>query len=225
MKRVSLLTIILLIALPLSSAATDSICPGSEVIVASAENAEMESTCDAVRLGDAFLKTLGLKISTGLTITLYNELPRNGQQHSIGYYDSCSNEIRILNYDAVLKFSTKAPPAFGVMLSKAIWCSYVVHELAHAESEKQFSSGVPKCTASEYIASVAQLATLPPAELAKIVSNYADVSGFDKKEEITMAFYMLDPSRFSVNAFLHYLKPENGPGFIKRLLHEGLSDD
>lgn len=110
-------------------------------------------------------------------------------------------------------------------MSPAIWGSYVIHELAHAASQKKFVPGVSICTANEYIAAVVQISTLPSGERKTIMRNYPEVAGFDKKEEITMAYYMLDPSKFMLNSYLHYSKPENGLKFIRRLFIEGLPDD
>jgi hypothetical protein len=224
MKNPAMLITLLFLAAPLPVLATLTPCTDSEIMV-EAEEAACKSVCDAVHIGDTFLTSIGLQQSGSLSITLFKELPRNGQHHSVGYYDSRSNEIRLMDYEATLSASRKSPPAFGVLMSPAIWRSYIIHELAHAAAQKKFASGVSIHTASEYIASVAQLATQPSSEREEMLRNYPELSGFDKPEEITMAFYMLDPSKFSINAYLHYSKPENGLLFIKRLLREGLSDN
>jgi hypothetical protein len=225
MRNPAMLIALLFLAAPLPAGSAQAApCNGSEIMV-EADEAACKSVCDAVQIGETFLKSIGLQQLGSLSITLFKELPRNGKSHSIGYYNSRSNEICLLDYETILDASRQSPPAFGVLMSPAIWRSYVIHELAHAAAQKMFASGVSVCTASEYIASVAQLATLPSSEREKILSNYPELSGFDRPEEITMAFYLLDPSKFAVNAYLHFSKPENGLLFIKRLLREGLPVD
>jgi hypothetical protein len=225
MKYVLVFMTLLFLAAPLSAETTQVTCLDSKVIVFAETKTMCKKVCEAVQLGDAFIKSIDLKLPEKLTITLFKELPSNGQHHSMGYYDSHSNEIRLLDYETALTASMQSPPSFGIKMSPAIWSSYVIHELAHAAAQKKFSPGVSVCTASEYIAAVVQISTLPLNERKTIMQNYPEVAGFDKKEEITMAYYMFDPSKFMLNAYLHYSKPENGLKFIRRLFSEGLSDD
>ena len=175
-------------------------------------------------LGGSSLNLIELPRPEGVTIKLFKALPENGQHNSIGCYDSRNNEIRVLNFEAALYASQQSPPALRVSLNMAIWRSYVIHELAHASCQKEFAQGFSICTSTEYIACVAQLATLPNKEREAILTNYSELSGFDNSSEITTTFYALDPGAFSVNAYLHYSKPENGPQFIKKLLRAGLPD-
>jgi len=224
MKYLPIFLALLFSASPLPAETTKVSCLDSKVIVFAETKTICENICDAVRLGDVFIKSIDLNLPDKLTITLFKELPKNGQHHSLGYYDSRSNEIRLLDFETALAASTQSQPSFGVMMSPTIWRSFIIHELAHAAAQKKFASGVSTCTASEYIAAVVQISTLPLAELKTIMRNYPEVAGFDKKEEITMAYYMLDPSKFMLNAYLHYSKPENGLKFIRRLLSEGLPD-
>ena len=225
MKSFALFVTLFLVALPLSAWTMQESCNGSKIMVDAEKRAEIENVCNAVQIGDNFLTSVGLKLSGDLIVTLVKELPKNGSYHSIGYFNSRSSEIYLLSYEAALNASHESVPSFGILMNPPIWGSYVVHELGHFAAQKRFASGISIRTASEYIASVAQLATLPSVEREKIIRNYPELSGFDKPEEITMAFYLLDPSKFTVNAYLHYSKPENGLSFINRLLSEGLSDD
>ena len=225
MKCLPMLMALLFFAVPLSAETTQVSCLGTKVIVFAETKTMCENVCDSVRLGDAFIKSIDLTLPEKLTITLCKVLPSNGQHHSMGYYDSRSDEIHLLDYETVLTASRQSPTSFGVMMSPTIWSSYIIHELAHAAAQKKFASGVSICTASEYIAAVVQISTLPSGDRKTIMLNYPEIAGFEKKEEITMAYYMLDPSKFMLNAYLHYSKPENGLKFIRRLLSEGLPDD
>lgn len=214
-----------LFVVPGLAAAASVTCAQSKVTVAAETIQEIESVCATALNGITYLMTIGLNLSGRLNIRLTKVMPINGFESAIGQYDSRSNEIYLLDYKTALSRSRRSPPAFGVPMNPAIWHGYVVHELAHAAAHDKFVTGVSVLAANEYIASVAQFATLPCAERDKIVRNYQEISGFEKAEEITYGYYLLDPSRFAVNAYLHFSRPENGLTFIKRLLREGLPGD
>jgi hypothetical protein len=48
----------------------------------------------------------------------------------------------------------------------------------------------------------------------------ADVSGsgFEKEEQISEMYYYLSPYQFGVNAYRHFLRPENGARFFKSVI-------
>lgn len=224
MKGVSLLVVLFLFRGTPEAFAVRRACPGEAVVVTAASSDEYESVCAAVRHGTPFLKSLGLVLPDGLTLTLDGAPQGKSADHAFGYYDPRSNSIHLLNYRAALDAS-RAAPSFGVPFDTAIWRSYIIHELAHAAAQGAFRRGAQRHTASEYIASVSQLATLAPDELARIFQNYGGLSGFDGEEDITLNYYLLDPAQFAINSFLHYLKPGNGGAFVRQILLNGLPDE
>jgi hypothetical protein len=225
MKYLLLLLLIFFSAGPLPSWGARIRCADTGVTVVAEKRGDLEGVCGAVQNGAVFLQSIGLKLSPGLVIKICKRLTSNGYHNAIGQYDSHSDEISVLDHQTALKDSRTSAPAFGVTRNRIIWRSYIVHELAHAAAQRKFAPGMPTHTASEYIACVTQLATLPPKERQTILRNYSESTGFDHQEQITMSYYQLDPCRFSVNAYLHFSKPENGPRFVKRLLQQGLPDD
>jgi hypothetical protein len=42
--------------------------------------------------------------------------------------------------------------------------------------------------------------------------------GFPDESKITTIVYLFDPLRFGVEAYRHYLRSENGPGFLRKIL-------
>lgn len=225
MKKLTIFIALILLSAPFSVYSVQINCKGKDIIVIAEGEADCEAVCDAVEIGGPFLESLDLPIPGGITIKLFKALPENAQHNSIGCYDRRSKEISVLNYEAALNASRQLPSAFRVLMNRAIWQSFVIHELAHASSQNKFAQGLSICTATEYIACVVQLATLPNKDRENILSNYIYLSGFDYPAQITITFYALDPGAFSVNAYLHYSKPENGPRFIKKLLREGLPNE
>jgi hypothetical protein len=225
MKKVAILIAFILLSAPFSVHSVRINCKHKDIVVIAEKETDCEAVCDAVEIGEPFLASVDLPIPMGIAIKLFKNLSRSGQHNSIGCYDPRNHEIRVLTIEAALNASSLSPTEFGILMNRAIWQSYVIHEIAHASSEKKFATGVSKCAASEYISSVVQLATLPETEREKILENYSELSGFDNPGQITMTYYAIDPGRFTVNAYLHYSRTENGPGFIKKLLREGLPDE
>jgi len=111
---------------------------------------------------------------------------------------------------------------FGLDMTRALWRSYVAHELAHAASDSRFAPGVSTFTASEYIAAVVQVSVLPEHIRQALLANFAGLAGFGAKSEINSTYYFIDPCAFAVKSYLHYSRPENGPSFIAALLREGI---
>lgn len=208
------------------SAAGQLPCADAPVTVIAAAETDRNRACAAAASAAAFLATLGLpaRTDTGITIELLQELPGNNGGHAIGRCHPRRQRIEILSYDAALQASTKYPPAFGVPMSTTLWESYVAHEMAHAVAQAYFAAGVPTFTASEYLAAVTQLTNLSPTVRERILANYSDTIAFEQDSEITELFYCTDPSRFAVKAYLHYLRPGNGPAFVRRLLQQGLAN-
>ncbi len=200
------------------------LCADTEIIVVAEKKSEQEWVCLAVQDAIGFLRAINIGISGPLTIQVVDNLPINHDHHAIGQYDPRSNKIHLLNYQATILAASTSPPACGVSVGPALWRSYAIHELAHAVAQQNFSANAPTFTASEYIAAVVQFATLPKSLRKEILQNCDNLSGFVGKTDITALYYFLDPCKFAVNAYLHYLKPENGPSFIHRLLNEGLPE-
>jgi hypothetical protein len=209
--------------MPLSVAASEVLCADSQIVVVAETNVDHEAICITVQKTLIFLDSIGLKLSGSVTIKLIERFQGNASVNAIGQYDSRSHEISLLNYDAALTASLEKP-AFHATMSRALWLSYVGHELAHAAALEHFATDVRTFTASEYIAAITQLAMLSQTTRERIFQNYSDTEAFNSEYEISGLYYSMDPCMFAVKAYLHYLKPENGPGFINRLIHRGLSD-
>jgi len=216
-----LLIVVLCAAMPLTPAASEVVCVDSQIVVVAQTDVDHESICLAARKALTFLVSIGLEMRGRVTIKLVDRFMGDASDHAIGQYDSRRHEISLLSYDAALKAS-REQPAFHLPMSRDLWHSYVSHELAHAAALQHFAPGVPTFTSSEYIAAVAQLATLSPTTREGIFQNYRDVEAFDNENEISHLYYLMNPCMFAVKAYLHYLKPENGPRFINRLIQRGV---
>lgn len=198
-------------------------CSGTGIQVSGWNTDERDRVCSAAAAAIAFFKAAGVAYHAD-DLTIRPLLPGGDakDQSAIGRYDAFRNEIFILPYGAAIVESKKHLPAFKLPMSVALWQSVISHETAHAVAEQNFALGVHRPTASEYIAVVVQLATLPP-DLQKTILERNDANGFADASEISMLLYEIDPAVFAVMAYRHYAAlGDRGADFIARLLREGL---
>lgn len=169
-----------------------------------------------------FFRPLNLDFPDQLKVVFAQHNPSSEGPISIGRYNPADNIIFVLDYQSAVAASHLVPPAFGTPMNFDLWRSYLVHEIAHAVVEKNFTYDEDAIAPTEYIAAVAQLSTLPDDVFESILSNYRDVTAFKDESEITDLYYFMKPCEFAVKAYLHYSKSENGQSFIRQLLQEGL---
>jgi len=222
MKLLVALASIALFSLAANASSQAIRCAGTGIQVPDWSAEERKLVCGAAAAAIAFLRGAGVAYSDGLTIRPLPTAVDQNEPHVIGRCNAPGNEILVLTYDASLIASRKYPPAFGMPMSVALWQSFITHEAAHAVAEQNFAVGARRPTASEYIAAVVQLATLPPDLRDSILARY-DAEGFGDPSAITMLLYEINPAVFAVMAYRHYAAlGDRGPDFIARLLREGL---
>ncbi len=211
---------------PVAAMAADEAlrCAGTGIRAPDWSAEERDCVCKASAAAIAFLRTAGVPYH-GDDLTIGPMPPGSEQedQRVIGCCNVLRNEILILTYDEAVAASRKLPPAFDMSMSPALWESFISHETAHAVAEQNFAVGVARRTASEYIAAVVQLATLPN-DLRKAILDHYPAQGFADASEISILSYDFDPAVFAVMAYRHYAAlGDGGPAFIVRLLREGLN--
>jgi hypothetical protein len=220
-----LVAIASLLLLPVAAIAADEPirCVETGIRVPDWSTEERELVCDASAAAIAFLRAAGVAYhADNLTIAPLQPGGDQGGEHVIGCCNVLRNEILVLRYEAAIVASRRYPRAFDMPMSSALWQSFISHETAHAVAEQNFAAGVHRAAASEYIAGVVQLATLP-ADLRKVILDHYDAKGFGNASEISMLLYEFDPAVFAVMAYRHYVTlGDRGPAFIARLLREGL---
>ena len=101
--------------------------------------------------------------------------------------------------------------------SYLLYLSLVTHEVAHAVANCNFTIPEPTYHAEEYVAYVAMFATMNPALRAHLLKGISP-AGFDREFGFNEITYSLDPMRFGVEAYRHYLKKEHGDDFILQVL-------
>ncbi len=226
MRLASVLILLVGFVAPGSPLAVETACGDSSVSAVGWTRDDAEQICSAVRQTLDWARPLGLELSERVVARplVGRGIPKG--EYPIGRYDARAHEIRVLPFDAARRASLQARPACGVPMTRAVWRGYVAHETAHAVAERHFAKGVPRQSASEYIASVAQLTALPDAMRASILANYPDAAGWGSTDEIRMVYYSVEPCAFAVKSYRHFtaLAPSEQREFIRRLVQEGTPD-
>jgi len=82
----------------------------------------------------------------------------------------------------------------------------------------QTTSSQPQCrAANEYIASSMQITFLTEESRNDFLADFQPLrdGSLDRFNEFVLA---MDPLAFSMNAYLHFIRPENGCSFIRRVI-------
>jgi hypothetical protein len=217
---------LLALAVSAKSAAADIVCPDPRVIVSGWTRDDAEEICTVIGGTLDLLRAMDIPLLDQLIVRPMGEQGPPYDNHSIARYDARTNEIHLLSYDAALGSFQERPQAFGVSMTRILWRSRIAHEAAHAAAERHFAPRIPKAAASEYIANVIQLMSLPDAMRDRILDNYRDLAAWGDETEVSMTYYLLDPCAFAVKSYRHFMAipPADRPDFIKRLLRKGLRD-
>lgn len=190
-------------------------CEGIDVTVIHDPAQEVGTICAAVSDTVGFMTASGFELKRGFSISIVDGLTPAHGLSSLGTYTAATDSIEMLSYRAALELLPEQPP-FGIAMNPELYRSFIVHEAAHAIAHPNFVRR-PNVAAQEYIAYTAQFAAMPEPLRNSILQNIP-TEGFEQPKEIGDQLLMLDPGRFAVKSWLHFIRPENGPAFYQRLL-------
>ena len=191
-------------------------CPGTTVSVSYQQASDAPLVCAAVTQAVDFMDDQGFPVPDDLTIHVVDGPGGHLKHGELGRFDGDSQRTSILSYEAARDASLESPP-FGNTMTRELYQSFVVHELAHAIAHPLFEISTPPVEAQEYIAYTVQLATTQPDLRQAILDRYPQ-PGFEDESEITELYYAFDPSAFGVKAYRHFTKLVDTRDFYRRLL-------
>ncbi|MHC4093118.1 MAG: DUF6639 family protein [Planctomycetota bacterium] len=191
-------------------------CPEAHATIVCKDETQALTACAAAMDAFDFLAGWDLAGSTPVTIKVVERLAPVHGHPPFGVYDATSGTIEVLSFAAGREM-VGATPVFGAVFDEELYRSFIAHEVTHAIADQLFAAGTPSITAHEYIAYVAQLATMLAILWERILA-WTSVEGFTDEHEITEMYLALSPEHFAVKSYLHHIRPENGKAFIWRLL-------
>ena len=195
---------------------TSVTCAQADIRIVFTEPGRTDLICNAARAAIGFLASIGVPQRAPVTVRVVDAIP-GGYNGAIGCYDWTDESVYIRG-SAALIGKAAAPRPFGVEDNAALYESFVAHEVAHAVSAASFRAAPAPIVAQEYIAGVVQFAVMAAGERQRILAHTKG-DGFDEPADINLLAYQLDPSRFAVEAYRHFVKQgDHGADFVQALL-------
>lgn len=187
-----------------------------EVVDLKIESRNLEDAQDACAAGlevSEFFRGVGLINSASVTLTIVDNMPSEYGDNVMGYFMPENMQIRILSFAA----SRDRGDWLGHPMDRLMYKSLAAHELAHAMAWSNTSGGTLSLRAREYVAYVVMYATMEKNHRSSILAEMQG-EGFTSDEQISDSYYYFGPLQFGVQAYRHYLHPENGPRFLRAIL-------
>lgn len=210
------LVVLLLVNAP-GYPATPVACPVPGVTLSSNRVDDGKLACQAVAATLAFMADHGFHANARFTIDVVDRPLSLHDTEVTGTYDARRFHIEVPDFVQAQLMAQRHPP-FRVGMSRAMWQSFVVHEVAHAVAQANFRVQRPPLTAHEYIAYVVQLATLPAPLRQELLTRFENVA-FQFDREINATFLQLDPEVFAVKAYRHFVAQPDPADFLQGLLN------
>ncbi|MCM2340044.1 DUF6639 family protein [Rhodoferax sp.] len=196
-------------------------CATKDQPVHSCEPADVKLACEGANDAIYFLNAQGFNTANRVLIVVAHQLPAAGTATAGGLYldspDGCHGDraqaVHLLSYSEFKKFKNW----FHIPIEDALYRSLAAHEVAHAISDCNFKFARPTIQAKEYMAYVTMFATMAPAVRARILRK-SPGHGYEGDWQMSTLIYMADPMRFGVQAYRHFLKPDNGRRYLHAIL-------
>jgi len=194
-------------------------CAGSSVTFEWDEAEKVACACSSANDSIAFLESIGLQATQPVKVKLTQQIPSSIGSNVIGLYAPANaNEVIILNYTSIVEASQRNQPRLNINMSENVWCAYVAHELAHAISGQHLSASGTNRMAREYISAVTQLTVFSSATREAFLQKHSGVAAYQSIEEMSELYFLLDPNKFAVKCYLHFIALDDPKAFIGQLL-------
>ncbi|MDH5536802.1 MAG: hypothetical protein OEZ08_14700 [Betaproteobacteria bacterium] len=188
-------------------------CPVPWVRVLGAIDADFHDICTGAKAALDFFARIGLYPTAPLFFVVGSPLPAKVGPTAVGCYVKEENRIYVVPFAEFEKQETW----FKVPIIRDIYQSLAAHETAHALASCHFKRSNPTIQAQEHVAYAAMFSTMK-RDLRDQALTMFPGTGFTDPDRITGIRYMVDPMRFAIDAYRHYVRPENGPKFLQQVL-------
>lgn len=188
-------------------------CDDANVVVYSPSLADAKSVCDGAADAIGFLGAQGLETSGQIEVLVVDKLADPISSSSFGGYLHSGRRAYLLTSSKVAKRGT----VFSLPFDRTLYRSLATHEIAHAIGAVNFRIPNPPIEAEEYIAYVAMFATLPATHRGPLLARFKDEK-FETEIQINPLVYILDPFRFGILSYKHFMKSGNGAAFLQQVL-------
>ena len=215
MKSLTIISLIVFILFyaQITSAHQSIRCPTNKVCICYTNSDEIELALKAIRKAYKFFIDVGYSETYFLEIVFQKKVvvkSRYGDSIRVIGKLGKDNRIYLTNRDEPW---LKEQNAYGLAMSKELYESLIVHEVAHFITEKITGSKI-ECSRTEYIAYVVQISQMQ-SQMRQELLNRRFLAAF-KTYQISYDIMLLDPAVFAVKSYLHF--KENKGKFLKEIL-------
>ncbi len=191
-------------------------CDNTGTRISSESIEEFNLACQAMHDLIAVANIMQLDETYPLSMIFMDKLDVNGSGKTVAQFIPATMEIHVLTMAACkVKFGTEV--VLGQAIDKTLYKSLITHELAHALLWQNMKTANISREMHEYFAYSIQLALLDDAYREKIILAN-NVEAFSDDAEITEDYYLLNPTRFAVKSYLHFLAANNGWDYLRSIL-------
>jgi len=197
------------------------VCNNSTVTFEFQNDNDSRCLCPTINSALEFLESIGLEINDSITIRLVDHINSSIDNNLVGSYNLLTHEVCVLTYDKTSDVVKTNKAVLGVPMTEELWCSYAAHEFAHVVSSRYLSPHIKTHTAGEYVAAVTQLSVISPDTREKILARYSDIDAYQSRAEMSELYFLMDPNKFAVKCYKHFLSLKDPRTFIEELVREG----
>lgn len=181
--------------------------------VESRDRIDAENVCRGAREAIDFFAKNGVRVSEALEVNVVDALPPGLDKSAVGCFNPRNHQTYVLSYRIFLKRGKW----LGLQIDRRLYESIASHEVAHALSWCAAASPPLTLQATEYIAFVTMFATMDPVQLNALLAANPGIV-FESDWEISGIGYALNPIRFGIMAYRHYLRKPDRAGFMHAIL-------
>lgn len=186
-------------------------CSVRNVTVHAFSDRDAADSCHGASNAIRFLASQGLSVPGSITVNVVTKMPDPVAESAMGAYMKAESEVLVLSYSAAKKRSYSS---FKLPLDRPLYRAVVSHEVAHAIAAGNFKQE-PSYLGQEYIAYVTLFSTMTPTQRKKILRHYPPD---DDWQAHAASLYIFESLGFGAQAYRHFLKPENGQIFLRKVL-------
>lgn len=200
------------------AAVQGSSCLGRpEVVVFSADPRQLNVVCQAAASALDYLAGFQLLPKRSITFDLKDEPIVNEGMPAYGRYDSRSDRIELMSYQAISKHLHQ-PKMYGEPFDRVHYTGAIAHEVAHAVMQHNLKTRLISPSPQEYLAHATQMAVLPEARRKNILRSLA-VDPWQSGDAISDVYLGIEPDKFAAKSYQHLVSLADPAAFVEVLLN------
>lgn len=185
-------------------------CASMKASIRSRNPEDAQSMCAGADAAIQFFRTHGVSLDEPVSIDLVEELPPVITRLAVGCFSRPERRSYVLSYE---KFAARKY-WLGLQVNRRLYETVASHEVAHAIASCVAASTQLTTEATEYLAFVSMFETMDPPAASEVLSAYPG-QVFESFWEINELVYGLNPIRFGVMSYRHYLAQSERSAFIR----------